>query len=151
MEFDPSIKGLNDAAALRIQRLGEGLPFMLPIDEDTQRWMSTSTQGLQNEQSGKKVTITDADAFSNYDPSSGNIPLFVYGEVLFDQKSEHLKLGIGINGKICAVTETFPANTSREAFGSLIPESCLSRGPNQVQVVIIPKKDNNPLLIPSAK
>lgn len=150
MEFDPSVKELNDAAALRIQRLGEGFPFMLPIDEDTQRWINTSTQGLQNEQSGKKVTITDANAFSNYDPSSSNIPLFVYGEVFFDRKSEHLKLGIGINSKICAVTETFPVITSREAFGSLIPKSCLSTGTNQVQVLIIPKKGDNLLLIPFA-
>ena len=151
MEFDSSIKELNDAAALRIQRLGEGFPFMLPIDEDTQRWMNTSTQGLQNEQSGKKVAITDVDSFSNYDPSSSNIPLLVYGEVLFDQQSEHLKLGIGMNGKICAVTETFPATKSREAFGSLIPETCLAAGKNQVQVVLIPTKDNPPLIIPAEK
>jgi len=151
MEFDASSTELNDAAAIRIQRLGEGFPFTLPIDEDSQRWMNTSTRGLQNEQSGKKVAITDLNSFGNYDPSSSNIPLFVNGEILFDQKSQHLKLGIAINGKICAITETFPANISREAFGSLIPETCLSSGKNQVEVLLIPENDHQPTIIPAEK
>jgi hypothetical protein len=150
MEFGASSKELNSAAALRIQRLGDGFPFMLALNEDSQRWINASTQGLNNDPSGKTVKIINSKSFDNYDPESDDIPLFVNGQISFNQRPEQLKLGIAVNGKICAITETFPITQTTAAFGSLIPQEMLVKGTNQVQVLIIPSKGDNALLIPSA-
>jgi Sulfatase len=149
LEFDASNKDLKRTVLSRIQRLGEGLPFVLPLDETLQVWMNASTREFKNDLSGKKVSVSDQDSFKNYDSSSQNIPLFVYGRIHFpDKKTEHLILGIAINGKICALTETFTISRSQEAFGSLIPEASLSKGQNQVQILTIPQQGDLPLAIP---
>jgi Sulfatase len=149
LEFDASNKDLKGTVLSRIQRLGEGLPFVLPLDETLQVWMNASTREFKNDLSGKKVSVNDQDSFKNYDSSSQDIPLFVYGRIQFpDKKTEHLILGIAINGKICALTETFTISQSQEAFGSLIPEASLSKGQNQVQILTIPQQGDPPLAIP---
>lgn len=150
LEFDASsTKEMNGAVVSRIQRLGEGLPFVLPLDEKLQHWMNASTREIKNDLSGKKVIINDQDSFKNYDPSSQDIPLLVYGRIQFSgQKTEHLILGIATNGKICAITETFAISQSQEAFGSLIPETSLSKGQNQIQILTISQQGDPPLVIP---
>ncbi len=149
LEFEASSKEIKGIALSRIQRLGEGLPYVLPLNEKLQVWMNASTREFKNDQSGKKVSINDQDTFKNYDPSSQDIPLFVYGRIQFpDKKTEHLILGIAINGKICGITETFTISQSQEAFGSLIPEASLSKGQNQVQILTIPQQGGPPLAIP---
>ncbi|MCI0617521.1 sulfatase-like hydrolase/transferase, partial [bacterium] len=149
LEFDASSQELKGTALSRIQRLGEGLPIVLPLDEKLQVWMNATTREFKNDLSGKKVSVNDQDSFKNYDPSSQDIPLFVYGRIQFpDQKTDHLILGIAINGKICAITETFTISQSEEAFGSLIPEASLSKGQNQVQILTIPQQGDPPLAIP---
>ena len=150
LEFDASSsKEMKDAVVSRIQRLGEGLPFVLPLDEKLQHWMNASTREFKNDPSEKKVSINDQDSFKNYDPSSQDIPLLVYGRIQFrGQKTEHLILGIAINGKICAITETFNISQSQEAFGSLIPETSLSKGQNQLQILTIPEQGDVALTIP---
>ena len=150
LEFDASSsKEMKDAVVSRIQRLGEGLPFVLPLDKKLQHWMNASTRDFKNDPSEKKVSINDQDSFKNYDPSSQDIPLLVYGRIQFPvQKTEHLILGIAINGKICAITETFNISPSQEAFGSLIPETSLSKGQNQLQILTIPEQGDVAFAIP---
>lgn len=150
MNFDVSSKEMLDAVLLRIQRLGEGLPFMLPTTDSSQQWIEAEIGQFKSDLTGKKVTITNLNDFQSVDLSSNEIPLLVSGNVDFQrQNPEHLRLGIAVNGRIRAITETFPLTRSQEAFGSLIPEASLSAGKNQIQVLIIPQQGSDALIIPS--
>ena len=74
----------------------------------------------------------------NIDLASNYLPVFVTGSIYFpDGKLQQLNLGIGVNGTIRAVTNSFRLNNSNHAFGALIPEDSLVNGKNDIQIILL--------------
>ncbi len=138
LQFNSVENAKIQSVNFRIHRLGEGHPFALPPTDFSQRWLNSSSKEIRSDLSGKKASLYNPQGFMNVDLASNYLPVFVTGSIYFpDGKLQQLNLGIGVNGTIRAVTNSFRLNNSSHAFGALIPEDSLVNGKNDIQIILL--------------
>ena len=93
-----------------------------------------------------RVAIRGSAAFEEVDLNASAIPSYVAGEVKSPKSSQDLVIAIAANGKIRTVTRTFFVN-GKIRFGALLPQTCLQNGKNKIEVLLIPEKKNQELLL----
>jgi hypothetical protein len=90
-----------------------------------------------------KIKLRDPDLFVNVTLGSNIIPTFVAGHLITDSiLQQKMMLGIALNGVFQATTYS-----SDHGFDSMVPESALRDGNNDVQVYEIPSCSEPPLLL----
>ncbi|HSE42381.1 MAG TPA: sulfatase-like hydrolase/transferase, partial [Acidobacteriota bacterium] len=113
MEFEDVEAAKLESVQFRMNRLGSELPFELPSNDWSQKWISNKMAERQIDSSGTKAQINNREAFDNVDLGSDYVPVFVSGSIYFPNgRTEHLKVGISVNGKIRAVTLSFSLNST---------------------------------------
>jgi hypothetical protein len=93
-----------------------------------------------------RVTIRGSGSFEDVDLNATAIPSYVAGEVKSPKSSHDLALAIAANGTIRAVTRTFFIN-GKTRFGALLPKTSLQNGNNKIEVLLIPEKKDQELLL----
>lgn len=159
-EFDSSI--VNSASlARKIAIFGTGNPdqILQPTMIPQLVKMSATDPSFR---SNDRVTIElkNPQSFANVDLTSGFIPVFIAGRVLFPVTPKGpILLGVWINGRFCGITSTFPPDLKEtgwlrtlwirsstgktqnlkmediQGFGILVAESSFRQGKNDIQVV----------------
>jgi hypothetical protein len=84
--------------------------------------------------SGASVTIENASAYRNFDPSAPVLPAYVFGDV--NGLPEHTVVAIAVNGRIVAVTRTYRI-AGNDLYGALTPLASYHAGANDVKVYLV--------------
>jgi hypothetical protein len=80
------------------------------------------------------VTIDDAGAFDDVDPSDGSVPGLVTGEV---RSSGDAVIAVAVNGTVAGVSSTFPDDQGPEVFAVIAPDFVFRQGANDVRLFVV--------------
>jgi hypothetical protein len=94
-----------------------------------------STTDLAPAESDRKVDLDGEDRLRSIDRDAAYLPAEMTGWIDGDD-SRNLDIAVAVNGRIAAVTRTFP-NSGRLRFAALAPETAFRNGANQVEVLVV--------------
>jgi hypothetical protein len=83
------------------------------------------------------VLIHNAREFFDVREDQGYVPVRIAGELTGGGSSDGIKIGIGINGIVRAVVETFRDGAGIVRFSAFVSEAVVSEGDNRIDVVLI--------------
>ena len=98
---------------------------------------------------GTVVRLGRPAAFENVDTEADALPLYVRGR-LNGGPADPISLAVSVNGVIAATTLSYREN-GEWVFGSMIPESALTAGSNDVEVLVVDGVGDDLVLRPASR
>ena len=130
----------------KLQRFRAGLYGLGPHGSLVGRSLSTLDVGAR---AGTVVRLGRPAAFENVDTEADALPLYVRGR-LNGGPADPISLAVSVNGVIAATTLSYREN-GEWVFGSMIPESALTAGNNDVEVLVVDGVGDDLVLRPASR
>ena len=90
------------------------------------------------------IRLEDLQAFDDVDLESHTLPLYVHG-AMASGADERVSVAIAVNGEIAATTQSY-VEDGTWMFGSMIPETSLTAGANDVRVFVVEEASGTSVL-----
>jgi hypothetical protein len=124
-----------DSLERKERRFGRGDEAGLYAIPETREWLGSALSRVPMPRADVQATIRNARQFQGVNLARDPLPLYVNG-VLSTTRPEPLTVVVAVNGIVAAVTRSYP-HRGAQIFGTLIPETSLKQGNNEVTAVVV--------------